>query len=362
MKLKRIGWIGVFVALGVQLVGPAAALAASATPPPVVTGQGSGPKPLSLTISPLVINLKGTPGKTVTTDLRVKQEGGNNERLKVGLQKFGADGNTGKPTLADRGPHDDYFDWVHFDRPQFDAPNGVWQTVHVTINLPKTAAFGYYYAVTFTRADPAQAGARSSVVNGATAVLILLEAYSPNAKRTLKVDAFSTNHSIYEFLPATFNIELANTGNVHTIPAGSIFISHGNRQIEALDINSAQGNVLPNTKRVFNVDWNNGFPHYEKVTEDGKVKTDAVGNPKYRLVWDIKQLGKIRFGKYTARMLVIYDDGKRDIPVEAYVSFWVIPWRILLSLVLIVSLIIGGIYMTARGAWRGVRGFGRRRP
>jgi hypothetical protein len=119
--------------------------------------------------------------------------------------------------------------------------------------------------------------------------------------------------------------------------------------------------VLPGTKRVFPTDWNNGFPHYENVVEDGKTKTKPNGQPIRHLVWDIKQLGKIRIGKYTARVLVVYDDGKRDVPVEGYVSFWVIPWRIIAVLLVIIGLMVGGAYIMLRGAWKGARRLGRRK-
>jgi hypothetical protein len=34
-------------------------------------------------------------------------------------------------------------------------------------------------------------------------------------------------------------------------------------------------------------------------------------------------------GKYTAHMLLVYDNGERDIPIEAAVSFWIVPWRLI---------------------------------
>ena len=92
------------------------------------------------------------PGTSVSTDLRIKQSDGGPNTLQVSLLKFGAFGDAGKPQLLDRGPGDTYFDWVKFDKTHFTAPSDVWQTVHMTINVPKDAANGYYYAVTFTRA------------------------------------------------------------------------------------------------------------------------------------------------------------------------------------------------------------------
>src|SRR5476651_506866 len=162
MRLRNI--VVVLLAMLGVLV-PAGALAASS-------------RPLNLITSPLPIDLVVDPGKSVTTDIRVKQDGGDDETLKVSLMKFGAYGSSGKPSLLDRAPGDDYFDWVKFDKTTFDAPSGVWQTVKMTINVPKTAAFGYYYAVVFSRAgdDVHPVGSpNTSAIAGGTAVLVLLD-------------------------------------------------------------------------------------------------------------------------------------------------------------------------------------------
>ena len=79
-------------------------------------------KSLSLITSPLPINLATPPGKTITTDIKIKQAGPGTQKLRVSLMKFAAYGSEGKPRLLDRGPGDDYFDWVKFDKTTFDAP------------------------------------------------------------------------------------------------------------------------------------------------------------------------------------------------------------------------------------------------
>src|ERR1017187_1567896 len=73
--------------------------------------------PLDLSTSPLPIALAAKPGQTVSTSIKVKQSGGNTEQLQVHLLKFNAYGTSGQPALSDRGPGDDYFDWVTFDKP-----------------------------------------------------------------------------------------------------------------------------------------------------------------------------------------------------------------------------------------------------
>jgi hypothetical protein len=346
---KRQRWsLGFLVVMLAQLVAPVTAHAAT--------------KPLVLTIKPLVVDLAANPGDTASTKLQVKQDDGQPEQLQVTLKKFTANGDSGQPLLADRAPGDDYFDWVHFDKTQFTAQSGVWQTINMTINLPKTAAFDYYYAVTFTRVgDNIRQPGQTNAIAGGTAILVLLEARSPNAKRTLQVASFTTDKKVYEFLPTTFYVKLADVGNVHAIPAGSIFLQHGSKQLDTLDLNPSLGNILPGTQRIYTVKWDNGWPHYANVTENDKIKLDKNGNPIQRLVWDIGQIGRIRIGHYTAHLLAIYDDGHRDVPIEATVSFWVIPWRFLLALFVLVGLVIGGLYMFFRGAWRGAKRVRRRR-
>jgi hypothetical protein len=316
-----------------------AVLVMSVLPAPVVTAAES--KPLNLVTSPLPINLTAKPGTTVSTEIKVKQNSGGTERLKVSLMKFGAFGEEGKPQLMDRQPADTYFDWVKFDKPTFTAPNNVWQTVKMTIALPKSAAFGYYYAVVFTReGDDARQQGNTNSISGGSAVLVLLDANVPGAKREVSVVSLESKHNVYEFLPATFNVKLKNTGNVHVVPHGNIFIMKGKKQIAALDLNGEQGNILPSSNRIYQAEWTDGFPHFEKTVEDGKVKLNKDGEAITHLVWGDSGSGSkiftphIRMGKYTAHLVAVYDDGTRDIPVEAEVSFWVIPWKLILAIIL----------------------------
>lgn len=310
-------------------------------------------KPLHLETSPLPINLVADPGKTVTTDLRVRQGSGEDARLKVSLMKFAAYGEEGKPRLVDREPGDDYFDWVKFDKTSFNAPNNVWQTVKMTISVPKAAAFGYYYAVVFSRVGDDVRREKMTTLAGGTAVLVLLEARNPNAKRTLELASLSTKHRVYEFLPAEIDVKLANTGNVHGIPHGDVFITQGKKQVAALPINAHGGNILPGSKRIYPVEWKDGFPHYDYEMEDGKIKLDKNGKQVKHLKWDLAKLMSFRMGKYTAHLFAVYDDGSHDVPLEAEVSFWVIPWRFLLVVLVALALVGLGVYAMVRGTLHG---------
>ncbi len=305
---------------------------------------------LRLITSPLPISLVGEPGTSVTTDLKVKNDGTGTEKIQIQMMKFRAYEESGKPQLLEREPGDTFFDWVRFSEPTFTLAPNEWKTVTATFDIPQEASFGYYYAFVFSRAEETTPlETRQTALVGGTAVLVLLEARVPDALRQVTVTEFSLDRKFYEFLPATFIVKLKNTGNVHIAPRGNIFIDQGtSKDIAILEINREKGSILPQSSRNFATVWSDGFPLYEDTVVDGKVVFDEQGERKQQLTWDWKNASKLRFGKYTAKMLLIYDDGQRDIPIEGEVSFWVIPWRLLLGVVVNFALIFGLIAYVVR--------------
>lgn len=308
---------------------------------------------LRLVTSPLPINLVTEPGKTITTELKVKNGGIQKETLKVDLMKFKAYEESGKPQLLEREAGDDFLTWVTFSEPTFTLDPDEWKTIKATFAVPETASFGYYYAFVFSRmADANQINSTQTALLGGTAVLVLLEARIPDAKREITVTEFSVDKKFYEFLPTTFIVKLKNTGNVHIAPRGNIFIEQGNmKDIALLEVNSEKGNILPDSSRIFATAWKDGFPVYTQKVQDGKTVLDEEGNPVLELTWDWDETSKLRFGKYTAKLLLIYDDGKRDVPIEGEVSFWVVPWRLLLVLLVVAIFFFIGIRSTARNIY-----------
>lgn len=310
---------------------------------PSVFSQATDEGSLNLVTSPIPISLITEPGSTVSASLRVKNAGTRTETLEVGLMKFGAYGEEGKPKLVDREKGDDFFDWVSFSEKSFDVAPNEWKTITVTLKVPKSAAFGYYYAVTFSRAQEEKVtGPRQTAIVGATATLVLLEVRVPNAKREIEILEFSLDKKFYEFLPVTFTVKLKNKGNVHVAPRGNIFIDKGSKKdLAIVEVNPEKGNLLPNSNRIFTTQWMDGFPVYTPKIENGKEIHDSRGNLVYNLKWDFSQTHKLRWGHYTANMLLVYDDGKRDQAIEGKVSFWVVPWRLMLVVIFNFALIIG---------------------
>jgi hypothetical protein len=212
----------------------------------------------------------------------------------------------------------------------------------MTIQPPATAAFGYYFAVEYTRANPVQPSAGQAATNGAVATFVLLDVDNAGAQRQASIVSFTTAHRFYDFLPATFAVKLHAGGNIQVAPSGNIFIQQGSKTLATLDVNQTGGNILSNSGRIFTTQWNDGFPHY--VTKTGQTKQ--------QLVWNWSQLSKLRFGHYTANLVMVYNNGQRDVPLQATLSFWVIPWELVLAVAVVGGLLIIGLVTSLRSGWR----------
>src|SRR3989304_3512142 len=103
---------------------------------PVALAQTDGG--LRLITSPLPINLVTEPGKTITTELKVKNGGTKEEKLKINLMKFSAYEDSGKPKLMDPELEDDFLKWVAFSEDSFTVSPEEWKTITATFTVPNT--------------------------------------------------------------------------------------------------------------------------------------------------------------------------------------------------------------------------------
>lgn len=299
---------------------------------------------IDLTVSPVFINLLTDPGKEVKTQVKIRNNSNITEFLTIDLKTFKAAQNGTQPQLADVPKDDTFRSWISFSEDTFSLAPNQTKTIDVTIKPSSSAALGYYYALVFQRTSEKGNTQTGALIAGAPAISLLLEVKSPTTTRELQLVDFSTDSLIYEYLPTTFKVRVKNTGNIHAVAVGDIFIDSSSKEdIGIIRINEARGNILPQSEREFTVQWNDGMISKKEVIEDGKAVVDDKGNATYDVSWDFSKADKFRFGKYTAHALVVYDNGERDIPLEAKVSFWILPWKLMGIGLLIIILVFAGL-------------------
>jgi len=317
-----------------------------------VAAAASGEFSLQVYPSPLVTTVK--PGQTTTIDLNIRNNGREAEALKIIPRAFKINNNSEQLELADNQVPD-IAKWITFGAGNFTVQPGQIYAQKVTLAVPEETGFSYAFALVISRtAEPPKITGRT--INAQLAVFSLINVDRPGAVRSLEVTKFATSKSTYEYLPAEFEIAFKNTGNTIVQPNGTVFIQRGNTDITPIDtlkVNEGGGYILPGSTRTFTAKWDNGFQVMTpKLQTDGTTKTE--------LNWNWNKLGDVRIGQYTAKLIAIYDDGYRDVPLERETTFWVIPWLMILVIFAIFLLIAAGVFSLVRGALRMGKKMGRK--
>lgn len=297
------------------------------------TGPG-----LDLTISPPVMEFNVKPGETIKEKFRIRNNLTNPIGLGLSVSKLSSDSVNGEAVPAEPTSADEFISWLSLDSSKLSVPSKEWKEVSFSIDVPTSAAYGYYYVLRITpSADPVlnNSGAK---VKGEVLVVILLNVKKDGALAKGELVEFKPSTFVSEYLPVDFSVKIKNQGNVHMKPRGNVFIrSFRQKDIAILDVNFNLASVLPGGTKTYTTSWSDGFIVRVPVVENDKPKLDNNGNPvtKIQINWD--KLTHFRVGKYTASILMVYDDGKRDATMESTAVFWLIPYTALT--VITVSLI-----------------------
>jgi hypothetical protein len=330
MKLTKI--LAVFLIGVLFVINTQSVLAANTNDPGLA---------LEVSPSPIVLTLK--PGESKTVDVRIFNAGAKTETLKIVLQTFTTNKNNSQVNLDDRLPPE-VKDWIRFAKPVFTVKPGERITQQVSINVPETAGFSYNFAMVISRQTAPKAPAGQSTVVGSVAIFTLLNIDRPGAIKKLTVKSFTSAKKYYEYLPAELTLKLSNEGNSLILPAGNAFIqrtANSNDPETVLSVNPKSLYLLPGITREYPIQWDDGLPVYV-------AQVAAANAPAERkLEWNWRN-SKFRIGRYVARVVVIYNDGQRDVPVEAQVSFWVIPWKIILGGIVALLVLLTGAYAIIR--------------
>ena len=305
--------------------------------------------------SPLPIKLTLKPGQSTSINLRVKNQGPIAEPISVGLMKFTASSTNGSPNISKLSASDNY-SWISFSPSSIEAQPNIWYTVVMNINVPKTASLGYYLAATFS-GQTTKEKTNGTSLNGVVATPVLINVVTPNETESMNLVNFSADQGFYEYLPANFTVLLKNTGNIYLSPIGNIFIYKGSKLVDTLYVNDAGGSILPGSQRAFNVTWSDGFPYYKEALFSGVPKLDNHGKFIENLSWNFSNITKLRFGEYSAKLIIVYNNGSVDVPISSSLNFWVIPWKLILIGVLVLILIGYGLLSLFRSVLKRIKNF-----
>jgi hypothetical protein len=304
----------------------------------IAHAAGEGNFSLQVTPSPLIATVK--PGVASDIELKIRNTSTAAEELRIQPRAFKFDERTGSVTL-DEKTAPEIAPWISFSAPTFTVGPGEWYTQKVHIDLPKESGFSYAFALQITRKDAPVTPTGGRQFNGSVAVFSLINVDRPGATKKMDLVSFKTTQGLYEYLPSTFDIRLKNTGNTIIQPYGNLYVqrdSSSDKPITTLPVNQSQAYLLPGYERTLKASWTDGFPVY-------RTGSDATGKQATTLSWNLDKLSHFRFGRYTAKVVAVYNDGTRDVPVVGEVTFWVIPWR---AILVVIAVILALIWLSRR--------------
>lgn len=300
------------------------------------------PSTFSLEVSPSPMVITVQPGQTSVQQLQIRNNGTGTENLEIGARTFSVSDDSSQIELNYDTPPQ-IASWISYSAPTFSVQPGQIFTESIRLAIPQNAGFSYSFALVVGRQTNATIKQGSSLA-GQVTIFVLMNVNKPGATSQVSVAQFSSAKRLYEYLPATLNVTLKNSGNTIVQPTGNIFIQRGAQTkvpLDTLTVNPKGNYILPGTSRTLPSVWSNGFPSYQTVTASN-------GKTKQQLVWNWAKLSDLRIGHYTAQLVAVYNNGQTDVPVQATLSFWVIPWKILLGVLVFVLLIGFGLWSIIR--------------
>ncbi|HAG27462.1 TPA: hypothetical protein DCG61_01615 [Patescibacteria group bacterium] len=285
----------------------------------------------AITVSPPRLELAGDPGSVINSEFKVTNDGTQSAIYYSQVENFEAGDESGNPVFVPA--REGLATWVKVD-PQFSAKPGEQITIPFSIQVPRNAEPGGYFASIFVRTTPPPSSA-NEVSIGARVGALLFVRVNGEMREGVTILEFSTKESkrLYTSLPVEFYYRFQNTGADRVKPEGSIIIKNLiGITAKNLNANRQDGSVLPRSIRRFESAWINSGGGQEDVnalppseTVDGFFASAK------------SQFSNFAFGYYTANLDIRY--GENNNTATGKYRFFVIPWQLLI-LVLIGSIVI----------------------
>ena len=262
----------------------------------------------ALEIAPPVINLTANPGETKNVSINLRDISSNPLVVTGNVNDFSANGEDGIPKISLDGSEPSPYSIKSWIAPlsQLTLEPRQVKGLPVTIKVPANAAPGGYYGVIrFTATAPGVTG--NGVSLSASLGALIFIRVNGDAKEAVSLEEFYTlaqtkKTGFFESQPVTFAARIKNSGSVHEQPTGQIAVKDmfGNA-VANVNMNLDRRNILPGSIRKFEADMD---------------KTN-IGD-------------RFLLGYYTAKITLTY--GSTNQTTTATLGFWVIPWRLVLSL------------------------------
>jgi hypothetical protein len=267
-----------------------------------------------ITISPPLKDITVNPGEVNEQKIQITNPTNNLIELYPSVMNFQSSGEGGEPKFYPASDESSKFSlahWIKFTQTKVVlTPQQVVEFAY-TITVPQDAEPGGHYGVVFLATQPPTSDTQVSQVSIASMVgsLVLLRVPGDIVERG-NLDEFSAPWFYFK-PPVPFATFFSNKGNIHFKPEGEITIRNWQgKEVDRININPTNGNILPDSRRNFEVKW------------------AAPAAP----FW------KIPVGRFSADLRAVY--GQSDQTLGSKIYFWIIPWWVIIAALIALLIII----------------------
>jgi len=263
-------------------------------------------------LGPGKVDLVLDPGEKATQQIMVTNRLGRDENFKIELEDFSGSNDidqTVKLFGEAKGPYS-MKDYIKPEITEFSLKHGERMIIPLEITIPEDSEAGGLYASVLVSTVPSDEDAKlnegqTRLISRLGTLFFVRVAGDVNESGTLQEFKITPSpKGLYEEGPIPFEVIFKNEGNVHLIPSGKIEIKNLlDKKVGEVTIDKYF--AMPDSLRSRIVNWESGF----------------------------------LFGRYTATLTLDKNyQQKSSESDQMEVSFWVIPWKIIL--VAVVAIII----------------------
>ena len=262
-------------------------------------------------ISPTLVEINASKGKTYNIRLKITNITTSDLVYTPSINDFNATNETGTPhvILDSTLPNTSSIKtWIQEILPITLKPRESTEIL-AKITIPDNAEPGGHYGVIRFAGDTPEINSTGVGLTASAGVLLLVRVDGAITEKAEVASFYAaksgSQSSFFENSPINFVTRIKNDGNVHIKPVGNIEIRDMfNNLVTTMSVNAEKSNVLPSSIRRF--------------------------DSQYGKNW--------MFGKYTANLTLGY--GANGQALTSTVSFWVIPYKIIIACLFILATII----------------------
>lgn len=189
--------------------------------------------------------------------------------------------------------------------------------IYYEINVPKDATKGEYTVmIAFMSENEAKLTGTGAITTLTAGMPILIKIGNEFVENAELLD-FSTPKNFYEYPTLTFDTRIKNLGDTHITPVGEIVLTNiFNQEITRIPFNANNQSILRDNIGNYETSWNLGsFLTKDRAIVLGPIKANLIAT--YRT----------------------FQPGFS--PLTSEISFWIIPWRIiLLAVAFIITIVV----------------------